>query len=467
MKRVVFVIGLLLASIAAADVVVTLNDGSTLQGTFKRTPDGYLVTTVDGAEHLVPFDQVKGFKTVNGASNPQMGGTALDSLRRATANLNDLSQIISRYKTFIAQNPGSPAAADAEKDLAQWQDRADKKLVKAGADWVTPEQLTQLKAASRETATRTVPMISGGKLAEASAEIDKGLAIAPTDADLLYLKGIILFKQAQVAPARNAFRAAVPSAPQHGPLHNNLAVTLAKGRDTIPALAEFEKAMGALPANQTILDNVAETLHTLTPASQKNEVVRRVVELFKSQDAALQQKMAASGLYRWGSKWIAKAEYDAIQAKVKEQKDRLDAIKKQFEENKKRLLQIDEQMRNNVRRMAQLTENNIVMDAKGQPVQVPPPAEYFDKQREQAQLTTERAQKINDEKSLDRAYHEQSAKAIQGTYSGVLTLFEADALPSTPAPVSTTPVAAKPGASALTPRQRPAARDVAAPATPR
>jgi len=452
MKSLVILLPLILASVASADIV-TLTNGTVVEGTINRTAEGYLVTSANGTETLVPFDQVAGFKATGGAPTPAMGESSLNSLRRATANMDDLRQIINRYQAFIAQNAGSPAAADAGKDLAQWQERRDKKMVKAGVNWVTPEQFEKLKALTSQTSAKVAPMISAGRLKEASTEIDRALAISPTDADLQYLKGLIAYKQAQLPIARNAFQAAAQSAPDHGPSHNNAGVTLAKTHSAMPSLAEFEKAMEALPNDQTILDNVAEVLHALPVANQNSAITKHVVELFTAQDAVLQKKMAESGLHRWGSKWLGQTDYAAIQQQVKEQKDKLESIKKQFDDINLRLIQIQKQITDDQVLMQQMTTNNFMQDARGNMVQLPPPPRYYDLQRDQVALASEHDQKINEQTALKRTYQHAASHVIEGTYTGTLTIFEADSMPSAPPRAATQPSApaATPGQQAATP----------------
>ena len=442
MKPLFLLTPLLLASIASADIVLTLTDGSSVQGSFTHDADGYHVTKADGTQQLVPDSLVRGMKPISGSAPAASGNAGLDSLRRAASNIDDLSLIIKRYNAFIAKNATSPSRADAEKDLALWQDRADKKMVRVGGNWVTPAEFDKLKSVAMETAQRVAPMISAGKLKEASAELEKSLIVAPTNPDLQYLKGIIAYKQSQLGPAKTAFQTVGQEAPSHGASHNNAAVALVKTHAAMPALAEFEKAMQSMPGNQIILDNVAETLHALPIANQKNELTKRVVDLFNIQDADLQRKMAAAGFYRWGSKWIDKAEYAVVQAQKKEQQDKLDAIKKEFDANNLRLTQIDRQISDDQVLMQQIMQANVMQNPQGQQVALPPPPQYYSLQRDQIALSAERDAKKAQQISLNRAYQQQAQQVIQGTFSGVLNIFEADAFPSAPASVVAPPAVA-------------------------
>src|SRR5690348_898050 len=106
--------------------IVHLKDGTSLDGEIKRTPDGYVVTSADGRVIPVPAENVQSLelkKTVAGAETAEQ---RLGSLRRSVANLTDAGQILQRFKAFIAQNPNTPAAQEAQKDVETWKERADK-----------------------------------------------------------------------------------------------------------------------------------------------------------------------------------------------------------------------------------------------------------------------------------------------------------------------------------------------------
>jgi Flp pilus assembly protein TadD len=438
---VLLLVPLLLASVASADVIITLTDGSTVQGTVKPSADGYVVTKADGSEQLVPSSMVRSLKPTSSSSTAGGGASSLESLRRATANIDDLNLIIRRYQAFVTQNASSPAAKDAQQDLAMWQDRADKKMVKAGGTWVTPEEYEKLRAGASTTAKKIVAMVSEGKLKEATTEADRALALTPGNADLQYLKGIIAFKLVQMGPAKTAFQAAGQSAPSHGPSHNNAAVALVKIRDAMPALAEFEKAMLALPNNQTVLDNVAETLYALPAANQNKELTKKVRDLFNQQDLILQRQMESNGKHRWGSQWLDNAEYAVVQARQKEQQDKLDAIKKDYDNDQARIRELEQRITADATTMQQMLQYNVGTNPQGQQVQLPPPPQYYNLQRDQLAMQTERDQKTIELRTLEREYNQQAQIAIKGSYSGVLKIFEADAIPSAPPPASTPPAA--------------------------
>src|SRR5580765_4903472 len=117
MKVLALGLALMLAAPALGDIV-HLNDGTSVEGTVRRTRDGYVITDASGKTTTIPAEAVKSFELKSSAS-PVGAEDRLASLRRAVVNLDDLRQIIDRYKSFIAQTKGTPAGKDAEQELAQ------------------------------------------------------------------------------------------------------------------------------------------------------------------------------------------------------------------------------------------------------------------------------------------------------------------------------------------------------------
>src|SRR6185312_9646672 len=106
------------------------------------------------------------------------------------------------------------------------------------------------------------------------------------------------------------------------------------------AMLEFDKAMLAMPQNQTILDNVAEALHSLSDDYRKNDLTKKVVQLLNAQDTILQRDMAQKGMYRWGSQWLDTQQYAALDAQRKAVQDKIDAMQKEFDGNNTRMTKI-------------------------------------------------------------------------------------------------------------------------------
>src|SRR5688500_15051434 len=126
------------ASPVLGDVIV-LRDGSRLEGEIRKTPEGWVVVGSDGKQTNVASGEVARME-----ARPKVGADTaeqrLNSLRNAVKFTSDPKQAIERYKTFIEQNKGVPALEQAKAELAVWQDRLDRALIKIGDKWVTPAE---------------------------------------------------------------------------------------------------------------------------------------------------------------------------------------------------------------------------------------------------------------------------------------------------------------------------------------
>jgi Tfp pilus assembly protein PilF len=346
------------------------------------------------------------------------------------ANQSDAAKVIERFNAFIAQNPNTPAAKDAVQDLAVWQDRLAKGMVRAGDQWVTKEGLAELRSKSMQVAETARALIAAGKLADAGPMIDQALAASPQDPALLYLKGLIEYRQTHIVPARNDLQAAEVVAPDSGTIHNNIAVILWKQRAQMPALGEYDKAMLAKPQDQTILDNVHEALHALPTEYKDKDLTKRAKEHFLEQDTALQRTMAAKGLYRWGSDWLNQKEYDKIQARQKVVQDKIDSMQKDFDGLKAALLKIDRDIVGDQQVMQSMLAASVQSDPySGRTYSLPLPQRFYDLQKDVANL---KSQKVLDQKQMEDLQKfavQQKQLMPQEKYAGVFKPFDVEGMP--------------------------------------
>lgn len=392
MKRIIGLIIVSLASPLVADVVI-LNSGTRLEGDIKRTPDGYVVTDASGKTTAVAASDIRSIE-----------------LKRKSASTNE-PQVPARQ---------TPAASQ-------------------------PAMTPQSEAAGNAAALQIMPLITAGKTSEASAMLDKAIAASPANASLLYLKGLILYHQNQLVPARKAFESSATALPSHAPTHNNLGVILYKTRAQMAALLEFDKAMTADPGNEQVLDNVLEALHALPRSYANNATAKKVAAHFTEQEATLEQKMAAQGLKRYGSQWISAAEFAKLESSQKAAQDKLDSVKSDAMTLQTQLMQLDNQIDQDTRTLRAMAQQQSVVDAYGRIVTQPLPPRYYELQREVEQLT---AQRVIKQKQLEQLPKQAAdAQKNAGTaqpFAGKQSIFDERYMPGAP-PVPTTQPTTRPG----------------------
>ncbi len=433
MKRLLFAIGLAAALIpvlcasSLADVI-RLKDGTRLEGEIRRTDEGWIITDRAGKKTLVAFDRVAGIE-----ATPKGGGDVpeqrLASLRRAADNIADPRQAITRYQAFLKQYIGTSAAPKAQADLAIWQERLDKHLVKLGDKWVNAEEKSEIERESQAIAADALRLLAQSKLRDAAPIIDRALVENPRNAAAWYLKGVLHFRLDQIPLARKAFTEAQNLLPDHVPTMNNMAVILWRQNAQPAALTQYDKALLASPADRRILDNLAEALAALPEEQRNTTLTKKVVRHFNEQDLALQAKLKPQGLFRWGATWVTTAEMDKLQKAEQAIQAKLDAMSADFDALTTRIAQLDADISENEKAARRMEAQSVGMDASGRIVRYALPPTYYDIKRDIANLAAEKKQRLAQQEAMRKVAKQLRQQIIGGKYAGVQRLVDIEGTP--------------------------------------
>lgn len=418
---------LALGSMALGDVV-TLKDGTMVEGEVHRSGDMYIVKNPAGIVTNVPAEKIASIDV-----RPQGGADAsmsrLQSLRRAAENIPDIKQILERYRTFIDQNANTPAATAAAADMKLWEDRVDQGLVKVGDRWITPSERDALRAKSTDVAIALHDMMKQGRFKEAGAILSRSLLIDPQNASLLYLHGVMQYQDEQIPPARKTFEAVAIAAPDHAPTLNNLAVILWRQNAHTAALAYYDRSMLAAPGRPEILDNIAEALNALPREQRDSLVVKKLLRHYNEQEDAMEKKMAELGQYRWGSSWVNEKDLKKLQDAEKAGQDQLNQMTQDFNSVQRRIDEIDSQLRQINNEMNLLDAQTYVPGPNGAVQRIPYPPAYILLSQQAAVLRAERAQRQADVDRLRAAAKQVKAQMPQPKFTGIQKLIDADGMP--------------------------------------
>src|SRR5439155_24697894 len=146
----------------------------------------------------------------------------LASLRRSVESLTDIPQIIQRYQRFIDQNKATPAAAEAQQDLKQWEDRRDRGMIKVGGNWVSPEEAGRLLGQVGQIVEQARAALQTNDLNAAQQLTSQALELDPQNAAALYLSGVLNYRQDKTQAAKKAFDQVNAQLPNHPATLNNL-----------------------------------------------------------------------------------------------------------------------------------------------------------------------------------------------------------------------------------------------------
>jgi tetratricopeptide (TPR) repeat protein len=440
-KFITFVLSVLLAGLACASTAwadaVVLKDGTRIEGDVKRTEGGWTVTSPDGKSTDLAADDVRTIE-VGGAGKTNAAESAenLASLRRSVEAIASPAEAIERYRRFLDQNKGTPSIDDAKSDMAVWQDRLDRGLVKVGAQWVTPAQKSEMASQATTVARQAVDLLKQGRTNEAEPVIQQALDADPQNAAALYLRGVMLYGQAQLVAARKAFESVIATLPAHAPSANDLAIILWKQNQQMGAMRYYEAAIIASPVNKLLLDNVAEALAALPQDQRRNPIAVRVFHRFTEQDAQLQTIMAQTGWHRWGSTWVDQATLDKLKGKEQEIDDQIKKDEDAIAGVKSKIADIDAAIDSNTRAMTQMSATSMTRDAKGNLYQAPMPGSYYTMQSDNERLTADRA--VQEAKIQTLADDEKKVRQTMPVpqFTGIQRLIGAE---GTPFPPSTAP----------------------------
>ena len=428
MARVHALLVMLLAVPAAADVV-HLKDGSKVEGTIKRDSGGWIVTDAAGKPRYVGDDLIESVEKTSKLSPAELADGKLTTLRHNVESLTDLGQIIDRYNKFIEQNKGTPAAAQAQKELAVWKDRQAKKMIKAGSQWVTGDEQAAMLEKSVAAVDQARSLMKAGRMREAGAVVDQILAVDTKSASGFYLRGVLAFKQDQVGAAKKAFEMSRDALADHGPTLNNLAVIAWQQKQAPLALLLYDQAMAAAPRMRLILDNVAELLNAIPEEQRSSAQYKKLAKHFAEQDAELQKQLVQEGLYRWGSTFVPQSQMDELkkaQAKVAE---RLHAMEEDYNRLKDRGSEIDHIVARNETTMRNIESDRMRQDSNGNIIRLPLPGAYYDILRENDRLREEQRSLLDKMASFrDKAMKVKQELPVP-QYKGVQQIIEADGTP--------------------------------------
>lgn len=442
--RQIAVYGLIAVGVAAAVAgmalsqsrgdVLTLRDGTRVEGDVKREGDDWAVYGANGQKVTYKSGDVVGLE-MGRATGATSLAENLASLRRSADSATDAGRMVDRYRTFIEMNKGSVIESDARGDLSMWEDRAAKGMVKIGNVWLEPGKAAEVRAGASESAKAAIVALRESRLMDAEQALNEAFAKDPSNPTALYVRGVIYYRSDKLADARKAFEAALVTAPGHGPTLGNLAVTLARMKLWMAAANQFNSALIVLPLERGMLNNVAEFLQ-LVPANQKNlPIMKQIERKFTEQDNILAQRLAQQGLFRWGATWVDQAQMDQIKKEEAEHKAQLDLLAGKFEQLVSRTGEIDSRLKQLDADIAAIEASTNRVGPNGEVIQLPLPQSYEVLVGERVKLKTERQQIGVDEdtiKSRARDLQKNPPNTFP-KYTGLLQVYAAEAAPMPPA----------------------------------
>lgn len=423
-------LGIVLPARPAPADTLTRKDGTVLTGTVRRARGGYEVVGEDGSKKFVPSEEVVGLSVGEGSDEqPGRLDVRLQSLRNSVANLSELDRIIEKYEGFIEQNEDSAAAEEARRELETWRARRESGYVKFAGEWIPAEERDERLREAFLRVSDIRLQIKRGDLRAAEGALLEVLTEQPTNVSALYLLGVLELGRDELGRAKSHLEGVAEQVGDHAPTMLNLGIINLRQNRTTRGLMYLEEAMLAAPGTREILDNVAEALAALPADEAESRQADRTRQLFLAQDAALRQEMARRGLYRLGSRWVTREEYQQFEAQLAAVEEQLEALDVEFRRLGDEIRMIDQKVESNREFLQRLQAERTYIDKEGRMIQLPLPPVYFEVEREQQALAVEREQAIQRQRQVSAAAEQAKAELPEAEYTGRLTPIGEDGVP--------------------------------------
>lgn len=419
----------LLITSAVRAGTLSLVNGDSLSGALKRGDGGWNITLDDGSVRWVSDREVKAIELSSKSATPNRAAEGLRSLQRSVEFSDDLPRIIQRYRTFIEQTKDPATLQAAKAELAIWQSRLDRHLVKVGKQWMTPDERTVLVRKWRQNAEQARLLMKDSRDREAAKLINQTLEEDPQNASALYLRGVLADKRLDFQESKKAYQAVQQALPLHAPTLFNLSLVLAKQNQWPASCVSMEQALTAAPITQVLLDSAAELLNLVPQESRRTPAAQKLLRTFLDQDAKLQKTMQSRKLYRWGATWINEDDHAQIQKQSDEVQKKIAEIQKKFDVVQDRLKSIDTRLRDNELSMRDMEQRSTYRMPDGSLVRVPLPRQYYTMQSENVELKAQRIEEEAKVEPLRAEARETQQKMPQPTYTGTILPINEDGVP--------------------------------------
>ena len=123
-------------------------------------------------------------KTLDGKTARYISGFSCE--KGTVENMDDIGQIIARYKTLLKYIDKTPAADEARKDIALWESRQQQGVRKVGKEWLDADGLAKLDEQNLVAIEQARALAQQSKWREVVAGTDKVLFGCPLAAVILY-----------------------------------------------------------------------------------------------------------------------------------------------------------------------------------------------------------------------------------------------------------------------------------------
>ncbi|MCL2641775.1 MAG: hypothetical protein FWD53_13075 [Phycisphaerales bacterium] len=271
---------------------------------------------------------------------------------RTAAQVNratDLAAIIELHKKFLEKFPDQSISANVRTSLEEYErlERGWGGAVKFRGRWMLAVQKDVMLRAWDDDAKPAMDLYRTGKMRECLETATKLAATDDQNPTAFALAGLAAYRLNQLPMARLHFTKLGQLEPTSVLAANNLAVIAAQQNNPIESLRHYLKALQAAPDNRMVLDNIIEATVNFA-GDQNSPAFTELTRQFSVAEESMQEQMAAKGLYRWGSTWVAKDVYDHLAAHRQAVQDAMAQLDQAYRNRQQWLVTAGEQIKRSV-----------------------------------------------------------------------------------------------------------------------
>jgi len=346
----------LLAALPVLADRIELKDGRIVNGTVSRQGDKMFIRGDDGVNLTVAADDVVRV-TLTGSITPAQAAEAeWTKVNAQVRRSDDFKTALDLLELYVAKHGAQAAAATAKTQIEEMRKIANESPVKYRGRFVPAKQAEALQKLSEEKVRPAIEAYRAGKVKEA---FDLAKEVLKTDEEntlALTVAGLAAYRQNFMLPARTHFHKLAEIEPDNVLAQNNLAVVNAQQKNDGAACLAYTRAMGAMPDNRLVVDNVTEYLNA-NPGLKSTTAGKDMIRQYEQADARVQAIMAKKDLYRFGGVWLKKADAEKIASQRQQITQAMAQLDAQFKSTQTAITTTEAQIK-----QATIDYNNTVND---------------------------------------------------------------------------------------------------------
>ncbi len=259
-----------LALIAGADVV-TLKDGTVLEGTVIKTGSGYWIKTTDGKTQTVPLSQVKSVESGSASA----GSADLQATRRRVQTVDSALAAVVIWQKFLDSKPAADDEAAARKELAHWQKLVDQKAEKVNGKWMTESEYKEIRDKASKLLDESRKLMERNQTLDAVKKLEEANRTFPLP-DVVFFLGFISLKMEKAQEAIRYFEQGLRIQPENTEALNNLGVAYILKDEYVRGMQLIYRAAKARDSRELAMNLVKAV--SLVPSGQHNRPEYRTAE---------------------------------------------------------------------------------------------------------------------------------------------------------------------------------------------